>query len=113
MALLGDLTSRDAILQAIAEFDRIGRDQFLMKYGFKPARSYFLIYSGRTYDSKAIAGAAYGYQFPDRGPLASKDFSGGDATVRPRLESLGFQFSDGSELKAGELTSDRLTEGAI
>lgn len=46
MALLGDLTSRDAILQAIAEFDRIGRDQFLLKYGFKPARSYFLNYSG-------------------------------------------------------------------
>lgn len=113
MALLGDLTSRDAILQAIAEFDRIGRDQFLLKYGFKPARSYFLNYSGRTYDSKAIAGAAYGYQFPDRGPLAPKDFSGGDATVRPKLESLGFQFSDGSEPEASELTSDCLTEGAI
>ena len=33
-----DLTQRE-ILQAVAEYDRIGRDRFLEKYGFGPARS--------------------------------------------------------------------------
>jgi hypothetical protein len=36
---------------------------------------------GRLYDSKAVVGAAYGYQFPDREPLLAQDFSGGDATL--------------------------------
>ncbi len=41
-------------------------------------------------NSKAVAGVAYGKQFPDRGPLRSDDFSGGEETVRPVLEKLGF-----------------------
>lgn len=113
MSKLNDLTSRDAVVQAMAEFDRVGRADFLSKYGFWPARSYFVTHDGRSYDSKAIAGAAYGFQFPLQGPLSANDFSGGDATVRPKLESLGFEFSGGAEPDAGELTSDRLTEGEI
>jgi hypothetical protein len=30
---LEELTSRDAVLDAIAEFDQLGRDAFLEKYG--------------------------------------------------------------------------------
>ena len=63
---------------------------FLLKYGFGKARSYFLVQNGRSYDSKAIAGAAHGYQHPDLGPLRPADFSGGDATVGRRLTALGF-----------------------
>jgi hypothetical protein len=51
-----------------------------------------LLHEGRQYDSKAIAGAAVGFQYPDAGPLLAKDFSGGEATVKARLESLGFAF---------------------
>jgi putative restriction endonuclease len=47
----------------------------------------------RQYDSKAIAGAAYGFQYPDRGPLLNTEFSGGEKTVRTRLEQLGFSFT--------------------
>jgi hypothetical protein len=35
-------------------------------------------------------GAAHGYQFPNKGPLRAADFSGGDATVKAKLEQLGF-----------------------
>lgn len=31
---------REQVLAAIAEYDRLGQDEFLSKYGFKPARDY-------------------------------------------------------------------------
>lgn len=90
--MLRELTSREAVLKAIAEFDRLGRDEFLSRHDFGRARSYFLRYDGRLYDSKAIAAVAHGYQWPDRGPLRADEFSGGEATVRRQLvEELGFE----------------------
>jgi len=91
--VLSDLTSREAVLAAIRECDELGRDRFLEKYGFRPARRFRLIHDGKIYDSKAIAGVAYGYQFPDHGPLKFSEFSGGEETVRPVLERMGFEFS--------------------
>jgi hypothetical protein len=41
---LSDVT-REAVLAAIAEFDDTGRAAFLKKYGFGPARSYFLFHT--------------------------------------------------------------------
>lgn len=87
---LADLTSSNAVLRAVEEYDEIGRDAFLAKYGFGRAREYFLEYNGKSYDSKAIVGAAHGYQFPHEGPLGSDAFSGGEATVQRKLEDLGF-----------------------
>jgi hypothetical protein len=87
---LSELTDPEAVRQAIAEFDRMGRAAFLQRYGFGKARDYLLRESGRSYDSKAIVGAAFGYQFPDRGPLKSADFNGGENTVQRKLEDLGF-----------------------
>ena len=55
---LKDLTRED-VLQTIAEFDQLGRDAFLNRYGFGQSRSYFLVHNGRYYDSKAIAGVAH------------------------------------------------------
>jgi hypothetical protein len=62
----------------------------LDKYGYSPARQYQLVHDGKTYDSKAIVGVAFGYQFPERGPLHHSEFSGGEATVAPLLQQLGF-----------------------
>ena len=87
---LSELTSVSAVNQAIAEFDQLGRDAFLKKYGFWKARNYYLIVGGKRYDSKAIVGVAFGNQFPTQGPLTSEQFSGGESTVRRKLESLGF-----------------------
>ncbi|QUQ70163.1 hypothetical protein [Kutzneria sp. CA-103260] len=78
---LGDLTRAD-VLKAVAEFDELGRDEFLRRYGFGKAKSYFLEVEGKLYDSKAIAGAALG--------MAAGDFSGGDQTVARRMAALDF-----------------------
>ncbi len=82
--------SRREILQAVAEYDRLGQDRFLDKYGFGPARSYRLVVDGKSYDSKAIVGAAHGF-LPGQAPLTAADFSGGTATVGRLLGGLGFQ----------------------
>lgn len=79
-----------AVESAISEFDRIGRDAFLAKYGFGSARDYFIVRDGKSYDSKAIVGAAHGY-LPGRKPLKADEFSGGEAAVVRRLRRLGFR----------------------
>jgi 5-methylcytosine-specific restriction protein A len=85
-----DLT-REAVERAIAEYDAVGRDAFLDRYGYRPARSYFLMYEGRSYDSKAIVGVAHKYVSPSSAPLQPADFSGGEKTVARTLENLGFE----------------------
>ena len=87
---LSDLTDPAAVNSAMDEFDRVGRDNFLQKYGFGPSRAYFVHRDGKYYDSKAIVGAAHGYQYPQKGQLHAEDFSGGENTVRALLEALGF-----------------------
>ena len=57
---LADLT-RQSVDAALAEAATIGRSEFLKRYGFGPARQYFVEWNGARYDSKAIAGAAHGY----------------------------------------------------
>lgn len=81
---------RDAVLEAIAEFDEMGREAFLKKYGFGEAQEYYIEHNDRLYDSKAIVGVAYKYQFPTLGPLRPDQFSGGKATVMKKLKQLGF-----------------------
>lgn len=91
---LSDIT-KNSVLSAINEFDRVGREQFLEKYGFGRARGYFLLYNGVAYDSKAICGAAHGFIADGFDPLASGDFSGGEKTVGALLSKLGFEVTDG------------------
>jgi 5-methylcytosine-specific restriction protein A len=89
---LKELT-RESVEKAITTFDQLGRDKFLAKYGYKRAKGYFILLGGRSYDSKAIAGVAYGFVRPDLGPLKWDDFGGGERTVRQRLEKLGFSIT--------------------
>jgi 5-methylcytosine-specific restriction enzyme A len=81
--------TREAVLDAIAECDRLGRERFLERYGFDPARQYFLWHDGVYYDSKAIVGVAHRYVAGQ--PLAAGQFSGGRQTVGRLLEHLGFE----------------------
>lgn len=99
---LRDVT-REAVLAAIGEYDRLGQDGFLAEYGFDRARSYLLIHDGKAYDSKAIVGAAHGF-LPGERALAAGDFSGGEATVGRLLRRLGFT------VQVGEITGRRLAE---
>jgi MoxR-like ATPase len=91
---LRELTSRDAVLQAIEEFDRLGRDAFLAKYDYGSTRRYQVVHEGRHYDLKAIAGAAYGFQFPEKAPLRRDEFGSGRRSTVPKLRSLGFAIRD-------------------
>lgn len=86
---LSDVTAK-GVERAIKELDQLGREAFLASFGLGRARGYFLIRGGRRYDSKAVVGAAHGYDRPDLGPLRPLDFTGGDATVARRLECPGF-----------------------
>jgi len=86
-----DVTSREAIQKAVEECDQLGEEAFRRKYGYDPARIYYLVIDGKHYPSKAILGVAHGYQFPDQGPLKPSEFSGGKATVQRKLEELGFE----------------------
>ena len=84
--------STDDVLKAVAEFDRLGRDAFLERYGFGRAREYLLVVEGREYDSKAIWGAAHQYVEGGRA-LRSEEFSGGQAAAAGELQKLGFEVS--------------------
>lgn len=84
---IADVT-RSAVLTAIQEFDRVGRDVFLRTTGFGRALSYFLEHEGRLYDSKAITGYAHGVA--TGALLRSQDFTGGERAVAHRLRQLGF-----------------------
>ena len=74
--------TRQHILQAIAEYDSRGGDDFLGVYGFAPG-GYPLLHEGRSYDSTAILGVAHRYA---TGRLASADEVGsvGSAVLRKR-----------------------------
>ncbi len=91
-AKLSLLTSVNAVKEAIAECDQIGRAAFLKKYGFSYSRLYPLHYQGHTYDSKAIAGVAFGKQHGT--PLGATEFSGGADTVVPVLRGLKFSVTE-------------------
>lgn len=84
---LADLT-RQSVLDAIAEHDRRGQDEFLAEHGFESGE-YFVIHGGRRYASKAIAGVAHGYATGTL--LSTAQFSGGADTVQPALARLGFE----------------------
>jgi hypothetical protein len=95
---------------AIDEFVQLGRTMFLARYGYGKSRD-FLVHDPKTgadCDSKAIAGVAFGKQFPDQGPLAADSFSGGEATVVPALTNLGFTI-----IRIGEDWSEAEVEATV
>ncbi len=106
--------NKKAVLSAIAEYDRIGQDAFLNKYGFGKARTYVLTYKRKFYDSKAIVGAAYRHQYGTA--LKPSDFSGGKATVVRILHDLDFKVVDRTLDKQSvafpEESSGQVWEGA-
>jgi 5-methylcytosine-specific restriction protein A len=89
MAGIAALTDRSAVLKAMAEYDRLGRDTFLDQQSFGRAKWWYVLHEGKQYDSKAIVGAAIGYQAGK--PLTSNDFSGGERSVVRKLRALGFE----------------------
>ena len=83
-----DEVSRDDVMRAIREYDRLGPEQFFAQHGFAPTTTYELIYNDRSYPPKALLGTAYEFATGQR--LASGDFEGGKTGAVRVLEKLGF-----------------------
>jgi hypothetical protein len=80
--------SRDDVLRAIQEYDRLGPERFFAEHGYGPSRSYELIWNNHSYPHKAILGTAYEFATGQR--LAPGDFEGGKAGAVTVLGKLGF-----------------------
>jgi hypothetical protein len=93
---LEQLSSREAVLEAMRLYDERGRELFLKDSGFSTSKRYVLVYDGRDYDSKAIAGVAYGIQFPAEAPRTPANINGGvgNAGAATVLRRLGFVVND-------------------
>ena len=83
-----DEVSRDDVMRAIQEYDRLGPDQFFAQHGYAPTTTYELIWNDRSYPPKALLGTAYEFATDRR--LASGDFEGGKAGAVRVLGKLGF-----------------------
>jgi len=80
--------TRDDVLRAMQEYDRLGAEGFFSAHGYGPSRTYELIADGRHYPHKAVLGTAYEFATGER--LASGDFEGGKAGAVHVLGKLGF-----------------------
>jgi hypothetical protein len=83
-----DQVSRDDVVRAIQEYDRLGPDQFFAQHGFAPTTTYELVWNDRSYPPKALLGTAY--EFATGRRLASGDFEGGKSGAVRVLGKLGF-----------------------
>jgi hypothetical protein len=84
--------TRDDVLRAIEDYDRLGPEQFFSEHGFGPSRSYELVWDQRRYPHKAILGTAYELATGQR--LGSGDFEGGKSGAVAVLRKLGFTIED-------------------
>lgn len=91
---LAILTSPEAVQAAISEFDKLGRDRFLQKYGYGNGEVLLRLQDGKTYDAEAILAAAVGYQHPSRGPLRASEFVSTRNAIGDKLDELGFHVID-------------------
>ena len=76
--------TRASVLNAIEQYDLLGREQFLSKLGYGPSRRHFLRLDGHYYDALAILGAAAEIEHDGEIP----DFS--METMQQVLSSAGF-----------------------
>ena len=83
-----DHVTRDDVVRAIQEYDRLGPGQFFAEHGFAPTTTYYLIWDERHYPPKAILGTAYELATGQR--LGSGDFEGGKTGAVKVLGNLGF-----------------------
>ena len=91
MATFSSVT-RLHVLQALAEYDARGMDEFLEVYGFTPSRDHTLLHEGRSYDARAILGVAHRFA---TGRLATSDeVSSGMQGAVAILRKRGFEVSE-------------------
>lgn len=87
----------DGVNAALDEWDSIGREQFLHKYGANPARKFFIRRQGRRYDAIAVLFAALQAQ-PGFSAISLRDFPADARHVRDPLVEKGLEILSGAEL---------------
>jgi hypothetical protein len=92
MAVAWNSVSREDVVRAIREYDRLGHESFYSTHGFGPTTTYDLVWDERRYPPKAILGTAYEFATGDR--LAAGDFEGGKSGAVRVLEGLGFSIEE-------------------
>ncbi len=91
MATFSSVT-RLHVLQALAEYDARGMEEFLEVYGFAPSRDHTLLHEGRSYDARAVLGVAHRFA---TGRLATSDeVSSGMQGAVAILRKRGFAVSE-------------------
>lgn len=88
MTVTWDPVTREDVVRAIKEYDRLGPEGFFSAHGFAPTTTYDLLWDERRYPPKAILGTAYEFATGQR--LASGDFEGGKSGAVKVLGKLGF-----------------------
>jgi hypothetical protein len=83
-----DRVTRDDVLRAIQEYDRLEPEQFFSAHGFGRTTTYDLVWDERRYPPKAILGTAYELATGQR--RGSSDFEGGKSGAVAVLGKLGF-----------------------
>jgi len=83
-----DHVTRDDVVRAIQDYDRLGPEAFYAAHGFGPATTYELVWDERRYPPKAILGTAYELATGQR--LAPGDFEGGKTGAVAVLGKLRF-----------------------
>jgi hypothetical protein len=96
-----DEVSRDDVMRAIQEYDRLGPDRFFAQHGFAPTTTYELVFDDRSYPPKALLGTAY--EFATGRRLASAISRAGRRVPSAYSESWGSPSSR---------SVDRLSEAA-
>ncbi len=104
MGKIKNLSSRRMVLEAIEKYDELGSDKFFQeyafkRYGFADSTRYDLVHNGKKYPPKAIAGAAYLFQFGEEPPSF-----GGGRPANNTLRKLGFEIKPKSDSDETEET---------
>ncbi len=87
MVSYSSLTDHSAISQAFDEFDKLGRELFLIRYGFKEVNESFVVARSGRYDTRALFAAAYEHQTGDA--LSARQISG-FAAAATQFTALGY-----------------------
>ena len=86
-----DGLSKAAVLAALEEYDRLGRDGFLQHYRYAPARTRRIRHDHKHYDMKPIWRAAFGHMQGGHALTPDDERYGTNSNaVQRHLEDLGF-----------------------
>ncbi|WP_402844514.1 hypothetical protein [Microbacterium sp. GXS0129] len=100
MPSYSSLTDHAAVEAAIAEFSSLGRELFLLKYGFPEVNESFVIVGAGRYDTRALFASAYGHQHGE--PLTSRQVVAGLTGAAGQLGALGYVVTTPDDLKAAD-----------